>query len=106
MTYGTHPRQCSGYCSGWQSFPFDFRTRAVQLQPLESALHCLRSRMDVPLRYDNATVPGDPHDGEGVHTRFTEPSQHGMTKRVQNKIASKEVRSRRLQRRYLIDLCV
>jgi hypothetical protein len=46
--------------------------------------------MDVPLRYDNATVPGDPHDGEDIHPRFTEPSQHGMTKRVQDKIASEE----------------
>jgi hypothetical protein len=62
----------------------------MQLQPLESALRCLRCGMDVPLRYDNATVPGDSHDGEGVHTRFTEPSQHGMTKRVQDKIASEE----------------
>ena len=62
----------------------------MQLQPLEGALHCLRCGMDVPLRYDNATVPGDPHDGEGVHTRFTEPRQHGMTKRVQDKIASEE----------------
>jgi hypothetical protein len=35
-------------------------------------------------------LPGDPHDGEGVHTRFSEPSQHGMTKRVQNKIAREE----------------
>jgi hypothetical protein len=35
-------------------------------------------------------MPGDPHDGEGVHTRFSEPSQHGMTKRVQNKIAREE----------------
>jgi hypothetical protein len=45
---------------------------------------------DVPLRDDDATVPGDPHDGEGIHTRFSEPSQHGMTKRVQNKIASEK----------------
>ena len=62
----------------------------MQLQPLESALHCFRCGMNVPLRHDNATVPGDPHDGESVHTRFTEPSQHGMTKRVQNKITSKK----------------
>ncbi len=34
----------------------------MQLQPLERALHCFRSGMDVPLRYDNATVPGDPHE--------------------------------------------
>src|ERR1700760_798623 len=90
MTYGNHRRQCSGYCSGWQSFRLDFRPHILQLQPLEGALHCLRCGMDVPLRYDNATVPGDSHDGEGVHPRFTEPSQHGMTKRVQDKIASEE----------------
>lgn len=60
----------------------------MQLKLFESALHCLKRWMDIPLRYENATVPGDPHDGEGVHTRFTEPSQHGMTNRVQNKIAS------------------
>jgi hypothetical protein len=35
-------------------------------------------------------MPGDPHDVEGVHTRFSEPSQHGMTKRVQNKIAGED----------------
>jgi hypothetical protein len=90
MTYGIHLRQCSGYCSGWQSFGLNFRPRTMQLQPLESALHCFRRGMDVPLRNDNAAMSGDPHDGKGVHSRFSQPCQHGMTKRVQNEIVREE----------------
>ena len=36
------------------------------------------------------SCPASPDDGEGIRTRFTEPSQHGMTKRVRDKIASEE----------------
>ena len=79
MTYGNRfPVECSGYCSGWQSFWLDYGEIAGQLKPLESPLHCLRGWMDVPLRNHDAAVTGNPHDGESVHSRFPKPSKHCM----------------------------
>jgi len=78
MTYGNLALDCSGYCSGWQSFWFDYGEIAGQLQPLESPLHCLWGWMNVPLRNHDAAVTGNPHDGESIHSRFPKPSKHCM----------------------------
>jgi len=78
MTYDNLPGECSGYCSGWQSFRLDYGEIAGQLKSLESAFHCLRGGMDVPLRNHDAAVSCNPHDGESIHSRLTEPSKHCM----------------------------
>jgi len=79
MTYRRCPLDCSGYCSGWQSFWLVWSEVARQLQPLESAFNCLRGWMDVPLRNHDAAVTGNSHDGESVHSRFPKPCKHCMT---------------------------
>jgi hypothetical protein len=78
MNYGNRSRECSGYCSGWQSFWLDSGEITGQLQPLKGAFHCLRGWMNVPLRNHDAAVTSDPHDGERIHSRFPEPSKHCM----------------------------
>lgn len=90
MSYGNRPAECSGNCSGWQSFRLVFGPRTRQLQPLESPLHCLWCRMDVPLRNRDAAVTGDPHDGERIHSRFPQPSEHCMAQGVENEIGGKD----------------
>ncbi len=78
MTYGNHSRECSGYCSGWQSFWLDYSEIAGQLQPLESTLHCLRGWMNIPLRHYDAAVTGNSHDRKRIHSRFPKPTKHCM----------------------------
>jgi len=64
MTYG-----CStGDCSGWPPFRLDYGFLAGELKPLESTLHRLWRRVDIPLRDDDAAVPCDSHDRESVHS--------------------------------------
>src|SRR5260370_42566002 len=69
MTYSQRLRQCSGYCRG-SCLSLDLGSLARQLQPLESALNCLGRRMDIPLRYDDTAVSGNPHDGESIYSPF------------------------------------
>jgi hypothetical protein len=38
-----------------------------KLKSFESPFKCLRAGMDIALRDDDTAVPGDAHDGEGVH---------------------------------------
>ena len=64
MTYGCLPGECSGYCSGWQSFLLDYGEIARQLKPLESQLPWLRGWMNVPLQRHEAARPGNPKDGQ------------------------------------------
>jgi hypothetical protein len=90
MTYDSLPRECSGYCSGWQSFWLDHGEITGQLQPLESAFNCLRGWRDVPLRNHDAAMPRNWHDGEGIQSRFAEPSKHCMAQRVEHKISREE----------------
>jgi hypothetical protein len=47
---------------------------AMKLQPLKGTFYGLWRRADVALRDHNAAVPRDAHDGEGVHSRFSESS--------------------------------
>ena len=56
MTYGNRICECSGYCSGWQSFWLDYGEIAGQLQPLESKLHRFWCEMDIPLRHNDAAM--------------------------------------------------
>ena len=67
MTYDNRFRQCSG----WPSFWLDYGKIAGQLQTLKSTLHCLRDRMDLPLRNHDTAMLRNPHDGKSIHSRFT-----------------------------------
>ena len=78
MSYGNRFRECSGYCSGGQSFWLVFGPRGRQSQPLNDPLNRLRCRVNVALRNCDAAVTGNSHDGEGVHSRFPEPDSHCM----------------------------
>jgi len=83
MTYSNRSIECSGYRSGWQSFWLRFHRQSLETfrgkwQPLESPFHRFRSGMDVPLQNRDAAVTSDPHDREGVHSRFSESSKHCM----------------------------
>ena len=72
MTYSDCSVECSGNCSGWQSFRLVVRSVSAELQALECPFHCLRGRVDVALRNRDAAVSRN--DGEGVHSRFSESS--------------------------------
>jgi hypothetical protein len=90
MIYGRSPRNCSGCCSGRQSFRFNHGKISGQLQPLECPFHRLRGWMDISLRHHDAAMPCNPHDGERVHSRFPEPCKHCMAWGVEDKIPREE----------------
>ena len=45
---------------------------------VSSALNSLWRRVNIALRNHDAAVSSDPHNGECVHPRLTEPSEHCM----------------------------
>jgi hypothetical protein len=71
----------------------DFQSRAMQWKPLASALHCVSVGWMYRCNSAILLCPAIRFDAEGIHTRFTEPSQHGMTKRVQDKIANEKTKA-------------
>ena len=73
MNYGIHFPDCTENCRDCLLI-----ATSVQLQRLKGALYRRWRRVHVELRDDDAAVPDDAHDGEGVHSRFSESSKYCM----------------------------
>ena len=86
MTYGNTLPDCRENCRDILLTPV-----AMKLQPFKSAFYSLWLRVNVALRDHDATVPGDAHDGEGVHSRFSESSKHCIAQRAEYKISAPKI---------------